>query len=102
MSWYTVTIDNKSYILRVGSDPVPLIAPVCAYDTDMYSDIRVTNKNTVEVSVYIDGVYKGTLTAGNSTWYDVPHFETYYDVQFESGGQWSPITTAYSGRYAAT
>ena len=102
MSWYTVTINSNSYILRVGSDPVTLVAPVCDYDTDEISDIHVINNNTVAVSVYIDGVNQGTLTAKNASWYQVPSFGTYYNVQFEYGGQWSPITTAYSGNYVAT
>ena len=99
MSWYTVTINNNSYILRVGPDPVTLVAPVCDYDTDENIDIYVINNNTVEVSVYIDGVNRGTLMAGKATWYQVSSFGTYYNVQFEYGGQWSPITTAYSGTY---
>ena len=99
MSWYTVTINNNSYILRVGPDPVTLVAPVCDYDTDENIDIQVINNNTVAVSVYIDGVNRGTLTAGRADWYQVSSFETYYDVQFEYNGQWSPITTAYSGYY---
>lgn len=107
MSWYTVKINNKSYILRVGSDPigpdlVVLVAPLCDYNTDEYSDIKVTNNNTVAVSVYIDGVNRGTLAAGEASWYDVPSFESYYDVQFEYNGQWSPITTAYSGHYESS
>ena len=99
MAWYTVTINNNSYILRVGPDPISLIAPVCDYDTDSRSDIQVINNNTVTVSVYIDGVNQGTLTAGKSNWYNVDSFETYYDVQFEYEGQWSPITTAFSGYF---
>ena len=99
MSWYTVKIDNKSYILRVGPDPVVLVAPLCDYDTDENIDIKVINNNTVAVSVYIDGVKQGTLAAGEFSWYAVSSFETYYDVQFEYNGQWSPITTAYSGYY---
>lgn len=106
MSWYTVKIDNKSYILRVGPDPVVdpivLVAPLCDYDTDERSDIKVINNNTVAVSVYIDGVNRGTLAAGEASWYDVSSFESYYDVQFEYDGQWSPITTAYSGHYEST
>ena len=102
MSWYTVTINNNSYILRIGPDPVTLVAPVCDYDTDENIDIYVINKNTVTVSVYIDGVNRGTLTADNANWYQVSSFNTYYDVQFEYNGQWSPITTAYSGNYVAT
>ena len=103
MSWYTVKIDNKSYILRVGPDPiidpVTLVAPVCDYDTDAAIDIHVINNNTVTVSVYIDGVYRGTLTPRAASWYSVSSFDSYYDVQFEYDGQWSPITTAYSGYY---
>lgn len=99
MSWYTVTINNKPCILRIGPDPVVLVAPVCGYDTDEVIDIRVENKNNVEVSVYIDGEYRGKIAAGNFSYYQVPSFETYYDVQFEYNGQWSPITTAYSGYY---
>ena len=106
MSWYTVTINNKPYILRIGPDPVVdpvvLAAPLCDYDTDEHSDIKVTNNNTVAVSVYIDGVNRGTLAAGEAIWYDVPNFESYYDVQFEYNGQWSPITTAYSGHYESS
>ena len=106
MSWYTVKIDNKSYILRVGPDPiidpVTLVAPVCDYDTDKSIDIHVINNNTVAVSVYIDDEYRGTLTAGGAAWYQVSSFGTYYDVQFEYNGQWSPITTAYSGYYEST
>lgn len=103
MSWYTVTINNKPHILRVGPDPgldqVVLVAPLCDYDTDRSVDIKVINNNTVAVSVYIDGVEQGTLAAGAVSWYIVSSFETYYDVQFEYNGQWSPITTAYSGYY---
>ena len=99
MSWYTATINNKSYILRVGPDPLILEAPVCSYDTDEVIDIRVENKNNVVVSVYIDGEYQVTLAAGGLSYYQVSSFETYYDVQFEYNGQWSPITTAYSGYY---
>lgn len=105
MSWYTVKINNKSYILRVGPDPavdpVVLVAPLCDYDTDEHIDIKVINNNTVTVSVYIDGVNRGTLTAGGSSWYSVSSFRSYYDVQFEYNGQWSPTTTAYSGYYVS-
>ena len=44
------------------------MAPLCDYDdTDEYSDIKVTNNNTVAVSVYIDGVNRGALAAGEAS-----------------------------------
>lgn len=97
---------NNGYLWVVianESSTVKLSAPSCSYDYDSAADIKVTNTNNTTVTVYIDGVSKGTLASGSSKWYTVGSFYTYYNVQFKASGYGdSDVTSAYSGYYESS
>jgi hypothetical protein len=80
------TLSNGYLWVLILNEQVKLSAPVCDYDYDSTADIKVKNNNSTTVTVYIDGVDKGTLASGGVRWYTVGSFYTYYNVQFKASG----------------
>ena len=75
------------------------VPPVCTYDGDSTPDILITNKNSQQAAVWINGADSNIVIGANfSKWVDVPNFDNYYNIMLKIDNTLSSQSIhAYSG-----